>query len=113
MHEADLDLVTLQLPERLGEGFERTVDVGLDDQVERGRLARWIWSKMSSSLRRRQGHELAAERRLTLPVLTGVGHPAGHLLIRRDDELPAGVGDLGEAEDLTGVDGPASLTCSP
>ena len=50
MHEADLDLVTLQLAERLGEGFERTVDVGLDDQVERGRLARWIWSKMSSSL---------------------------------------------------------------
>ena len=39
VHEADLDLVTLQLPERLGEGFERTVDVGLDDQVERGRLA--------------------------------------------------------------------------
>ena len=39
MHEADLDLISLQLTQRLGEGFERTVDVGLDDQVQRGRLA--------------------------------------------------------------------------
>ena len=39
MHEADLDLVTFQLAQRLGEGFERAVDVGLDDQVQRGSLA--------------------------------------------------------------------------
>ena len=43
---------------------------------------------------------LAAERGLTLPVLASVGHPAGHLLIRRNDELPTGVCDLGEAENL-------------
>ena len=33
---------------------------------------------------------LAAEARLTLPVLAGVGDPAGHLLAGSDDELVAG-----------------------
>ena len=58
--------------------------------------SRWIWSKMSSSLAPPARACASVERRLTLPVLTGVGHPAGHLLIRRDDELGQ-VGDLGEA----------------
>ena len=39
-HEGQLDLVALELAQALGERLERAGDVGLDDQVERGRLAR-------------------------------------------------------------------------
>jgi hypothetical protein len=37
--EGDLHLVSLQLLEALGDRFERTVHVGLDDEVEGGDLA--------------------------------------------------------------------------
>ena len=61
----------------------------------------WICSKMSSSVappptalasRPRDGHPV--------PVLAGVGDVAGGLLVGGDDEGVAGVGDVGEAEDL-------------
>ena len=39
VHERQLDLVALELLEALGERLERALDVGLEDQVERGDLA--------------------------------------------------------------------------
>ena len=40
MHERQLDVVALEAAERFGDRFQRTLHVGLQDQVQRGDLAR-------------------------------------------------------------------------
>ena len=85
----------------LGERLERAGDVGLDDEVERGGLARLDLLEdvlepgagRTSRARRGRGSRPAASARGSRP-------PCGRLLVGRDHEVVAGVGDVGQAEHL-------------
>ena len=89
------------LREALGERFERTVTSALTMRLSVAASPAWICSKMSSS---RAPPAIAcasrAEAGQPLPVLTGLGDVAGRLLVGRDDEVVAGLGDVVEAEHL-------------
>ena len=101
VHEDDLHLVALQLAQRLGERLERAGHVGLEDDVEGGRLA--LLDLLEDVLE----PDAALDGRGVLgPVAdagvlaAGLADPAGGLVVGGDHEVVAGVGHLGQAEDL-------------
>ena len=99
--ETDLDLVAFELAQTLGDGFERTVDVGLDHHVEGGSLAALdLFEDVFELGATRQGMSLATEARLALPMLTRISHTTGDLLGGGDHELVAGPRNIGKAEHL-------------
>ena len=101
MHDGDADLAGLEFAEALGDGLQRPVDVGLHDDVERGRLAPLDPGEQILELGPAgQRVSLAAQTRQALPVLAGVGHPPGDLLVGSDREGIARDGDLRQAQDL-------------
>ena len=101
MDERWLDLRRFELAQRVGDRFKRSVDVGLDDQVEVCCLTALDLLEdvfKTSATTGRRG--VSAKAGLAVVVLTSVGDLGGHLLARGDVELIARFGDLGEAEHL-------------
>ena len=93
-------MLLVELAQRVGERFERALDVGLEHQVERGDLA---------ALHHREdvleaGTAGEAHRVLQAggpaPVGAGLGDGAGGLLVGRDAQLVARERDVVEAEHL-------------
>ena len=113
VHEADLDLVALELAQALGDRFERAVDVGLHHQVEGRRLALLDLLEDVLELRpARQGVGLAAETGSGAASARGCRRPGLATFSRGGDhELVAGDRHVGlRPSTCTGVDGPASST---
>ena len=89
------------LREALGQRLERAGHVGLDDEVERRRLARLdLLEDVLELGPAAHGVRIATETCLAEPVLTGRGHLGGGLLVGCDHEAVTGLRDLGQAEDL-------------
>ena len=96
-----LDLVALELLEALGERFERTLDVGLDDEVERRRLAGLdLVEDVLEADTLHVDRCVPATCGHTLPVLAGLGHRSGLALVGGDHEVVTGEGHVGETEHL-------------
>ena len=102
MHERQAHFVVLgvELAQRVGERFERTLRVGLHDQVERRDLAALHHREDVLEAGPTRQHHRAALRRGLAPVGAGLGDRAGDLVARRDPELVAGEGDVVQAEHL-------------
>ena len=101
MDEAELHVVALELAEALGDRLERALDVGLQDQVQRGRLAPLDLLEdvleLGAALRRGgRGHVAGHPEAL----LAGLADGAGLGQVGGDPELVAGLGRLGETEHL-------------
>ena len=99
--EAELHVVALELAQALGDRLERAPHVGLQDQVERGRLAPLDLLEQVLELgpaQRRGGRRHVAGH----PVAVGAGLADGAGLgqLRGHPELVAGLGRLGEPEHL-------------
>ena len=100
-HEAELDVVALQLAQTLGDSLERAAHVGLEDQVQRGRLAALDLLEqvlqLGTAQRRGGGGHVPGH-----PVAVGAGLTDGAGLgqLRGDPELVTGLGRLGEPEYL-------------
>ena len=100
MHERQLDPLALELAQALGDGLERTLDVGLEDDVERGGLARL--DLLEDVLEPDSGLDagVAALRLDPLVVLAGLGDRACDLLVGSGPELVAGARHARQAEHL-------------
>ena len=103
VHERELHLVALELAEALGERLERAGDVGLDDEVERGGLARL--DLLEDVLEPGAAVTWRARRapmvRQALPVLAGLGDACVAVFSSgaTTKSSPA-LGDVGQAEHL-------------
>ena len=96
MDKGQLHVLALKLAEALGDGLQRTVHVGLDDQVQGGRLALLdLLEDVLQAGAARQGVGVPADVGLAAPMAPLVGHPTGDLLVGGDDEALAGVGHVG------------------
>ena len=113
VHEAELDLVALELAQALGDRFERPCTSAFRMRLSVAFSPDWIWLNMSSSLRARLDAGVAAQVTGLAAVLAGLADGAGDLLVGRGTELVAGLGHRDRPSTWTGVDGPAVLTCSP
>ncbi len=101
VHERELHLVALELAEALGERLERALHVGLQDQVQRGRLARLDLVEDVLELHAAVVTAgVAALVRQPLPLLAGLGDRLGRLLVGGDTELVAGARHRRQAEHL-------------
>ena len=110
-----LHLVALELLEALGDRLERTGDVGLDDEVERGGLAGLdLARRCPRGVRRRRRRRRC--RRSRPPAASARGSrprcgPTSRRGRRRSRRRPRR--RRTRPSTCTGVDGPASLICSP
>ena len=103
MYEGQPDLLTLELAEALRDCFQRTVHVGLYDQVQRRCLTFLdLLEDVLQAGTAGQGVGIPADVGLTAPVAPLVGYPAGDLLVGSDHEAFASVGHIGQAQDLNG-----------
>src|SRR5581483_7730834 len=97
--EGQLHLVALQLAQRLGQRFQRTLHVGLEHEVERGDLAALDLGEDVLQLRAAGVARPAGQRRLAAAPAPRLGHHPGGPVVGRDPKLVAGVGHLVETED--------------
>ena len=98
--EAQLHVVALELAQALGDRLQRALDVGLEHQVEGGRLAPLdlLEEVLELGPGGRRGHrQVPGQAEALLP---GLADGPGRRLVRGHPELVAGRGRLGEAEHL-------------
>ena len=102
MHERQPHLFVLlvELAQRVGDGFERALHVGLEHEVQRGDLAPLhhredVLEPGAAGERHRVGEAGGAPA-----PGTRLGNGAGRLLVRRHPQLVAGEGHVVEAEHL-------------
>ena len=108
--EAQLHFVALELAQAFGDRFERTIDVGLDDEVERRRLAHLdLLEDVLELGATGHGVRLTTDGRDPLPVLANRRHLRRRLLVRGHDEAVTCGGRFGQAEDLDGHRRPGLL----
>ena len=102
MHERQPHLVVLgvELAQRVGERFERTLGVGLHDEVERRDLAALHHREDVFEARATRQHHRAALGGRLATVGTRFGDRAGDLVARCDPELVAGQRHVVEPEHL-------------
>jgi hypothetical protein len=101
LNDRDLDLVALEPLDGFGQRFERTVHVGLDDEVERRRFAGLdLFEDVFESSAPGERVLIARERGQTTPVLTRRRHSRGDLFGGRHGEAIAGGRRLVETEHL-------------
>ena len=102
VHERQPHLVVLlvELAQRVGERFERTLRVGLHDEVQRRDLAALHHREHVFEAGTTRQHHRAALRRRLAAVRTGFGDRARDLVARRDAQLVARQRDVVEAEHL-------------
>ena len=87
--------------QRVGQRLERALHVGLDDDVEGGRLAALdLLEDVLEATAAGHDARVAATGSLAVPALAGLGDRLGRLLLAGDDERVAGLGDVGETEHL-------------
>ena len=96
--DADRDLLVLELLEFLDEGFERALDVGLQDQVEALEL---LLGHLAVEVFQRDGLAIGVGE-VAGADAAGLGDLAGAGDVVDDAEVLAGAGDDVEARDLDG-----------
>ena len=102
VHEREPYFVVLlvELAQRVGDRFERTLRVGLHDEVERGDLAALHRREHVFEAGATREHERVAQRRGLAPVGAGFGDGAGDLVVGGDTNFVAGHRHVGETEHL-------------
>ena len=102
VHERQPHFVVLlvELAQRVGERFEGTLHVGLDDEVERGDLAALHRREDVFEASAAAEHHRVALRRRLAAMRARFGDRARHLVVRRDAQLVAGERHVVETEDL-------------
>jgi hypothetical protein len=99
VHDDQLDVVALEFAQRLGAGFERTLHVGLQDDVERRGLAALdLLEEVFQSGTTGRGDGLVSDESRALGARLGEGSRVGEVV--GDAHLVTGEGWLAEAEDL-------------
>ena len=93
-------VLLVELAQRVGERFERTLHVGLHDEVERGDLAALHHREDVFEAGAARQHHRVALRRGLAAVRTRLGDRAGDLVGRRDAQLVARERHVVEAEHL-------------
>src|SRR5664280_1773176 len=108
VHDDELHVVALELSQRFGAGFERTLHVGLQDDVERRGLAALdLFEEVLESRTARRGHGLVANEARALGAR--FGERASVREVVRDAHLVTGERRLAESEDLHGCRGSGGL----
>ncbi len=98
--QAHLFVLLVELAQRVGERFERTLHVGLEHEVERGDLAALDHREdVLEAGAAGQAHRVLQVGGAT-PVGAGLGHRAGRLLVGCGAQLVAGERDVVEPEHL-------------
>ena len=101
MHEAELDVLPLELAQALGHCFERAADVSLEDQVEGGGLTALDLLEQILELGpaqcRRGRRDMAGH---PVPMGPGLADGAGLRQLRGDPELVTCLGRHGEPQHL-------------
>ena len=101
MHETDLDFGPLELLERLSKGFKRTLDIGLDEQVERGLLAALNLLEQVFELdAATDGRRRAPQTGEPETLFASLGHRLGGLQRRGGTEIVARTRHLRQTEHL-------------
>ena len=98
MHDDELDVFALQLAERLGAGFERTLHVRLEDHIQcRSLTTLNRFEEVFESCTSTGEWDVSGNAN---SLSTGLTKGAGVGLVLRDAHLITGVWWLGEAEHL-------------
>ena len=113
VHQHQLDVVALELAQRLAAGLERALDVGLEHDVERGGLAALdLLEEVLEARAGRRGDRLVADeaRALRFAPRPGSARAPGRRPTRISSPAKGG---SEKPSTCTGVEGPADLTVLP
>jgi len=105
MHDDELHVVALEFAQRLGAGFERTLDVGLQNDVERRGLTTLdLFKQVLETRTARRGDGLVSDETRALGAGLGEGPRVGQV-VGDAHFVPANGGSL-KPRICTGVEGP-------